>query len=411
MIGFMKSVASSTKSEVETNIYAENVVPTTGNFFYYLKLTLFHFPLAILGFFIDCLKFVVIAAYLLLKTCFLHIPMGLGNFMKLFLEHTLYVIVDSFTWPLNAVLGLKPLYYHDNPVNELLHGKSKLPFSLYIDVLIGDIFFPIFLNGLILVTISVGIAVSLVLFHKLFMMLYTEKLIITLNPLQTITSMFNASLNDVLWVMSIVENTLKSFKIIASPLVSIKDASQKQEIYVKEKKVVIQNGLKDYKQRKIEEFPSMVTSVKSKFFNAIKNKLETSVSSPSNSEQGSASSASKYSNTFEIPGTSRPSTEDSFKSGSAREDPVDSYVSGNMNGPSGATKLRRLSSIEIAETLPKDFFQNTSKLTGEITTVNGNDEDLTRYPAISEASSKMATAKNDDYGLSKRKLKNKALEQ
>lgn len=417
MIGFMKSVASASNSDVETTLYSDNAVPTISTFFYYLKLTLFHFPLAIMGFIVDCLKFVIIAAYLLLKTCFLLVPFGLVKFLKLYVEHTLYVIIDSFTWPLNAFLGLKPLYYHDNPVNELIHGTSKLPFSLYIDVMISDILFPILLNGMILVTISVGIAAALVLFHKMLMIFHTEQMILTVKPFQSITKLFDTSLNDVVWIMTIIENTLKSFKIIVSPIVSIKDANQKQEIYVKEKKIVIQNGLKDYKQRKMEEFPSMVTSAKSKFFSAIKNKLDSSVSSSSNNDRGFFSSAAgKYANAPEFPEYSRPSTEESARSGNAREEAMDSYGNNKMNENLGATKLRRLSSIEIAETLPKDFFQNTSKLTGDITTVNGNEESLKSSPPISEVSSKTGTAKNEDYGnpdaygLSKRKLKNKALE-
>ncbi|KAL6928123.1 hypothetical protein ACO0SA_002854 [Hanseniaspora valbyensis] len=415
MIGLGRSVSASSNTISDTTIYTNNISPTFYTVLYYLKVVLYHIPLAIFGFVFNCCKFSITGLYLTSKFILLNIPLGFISFIKLYVEHMIYVIIDSFFWPIDIVLGLKPIYQDDNMVNQCLHGKCKFPFSLYGNVLINDIIFPIFLNGLILIGICFFVATTLVLFHKLVMMLYTDKLVFNVTPFKTIQGMYNSLFDDLLWILSLVEDTLKTITDLISPLTYIRQSTSKQDPENKGKKFKIQKELNDYKDNALKEMPGMASNVRNKVFNAIRNKVESSLSASSSSSSSSVNKNSKT-NLHKEQVTpdiniekSKPSTQGSCNSSMSKEDIDDSQMIHNSH------KLRRLSSIELASALPKDYFQIKNKNTDETTFIDEDNIDIKIQANITDISSNATAVKQkdlddkDSVGLSKRKLKNKSI--
>ena len=410
MLGLGGSVSASSNTISGTTIYTDNISPTFYTVLYYLKVALYHIPLALVGFVFNCCKFSIIGLYLTSKFILLNIPLGFISFIKLYVEHMVYVIIDSFFWPIDIVLGLKPIYQDDNMVNQCLHGKCKFPFSLYGNVLINDIIFPIFLNGLILIGICFFVATTLVLFHKLVMMLYTDKLVFTVTPFKTIQGMYNSLFDDLLWILSLVEDTLKTITDLISPLTYIRQSTSKQDPESKGNKFKIQKELNDYKDNALKEMPGMASNVRDRVFSAIRNKVESSLSSSSSVNKNGKANIHKEQITPDINiEKPRPSTQGSSNSSMSREDIDDSQIIHKSH------KLRRLSSIELASALPKDYFQIKNKNTDETTFIDEDNIDIKIQANITDISSNATAVKQkdlddkDSVGLSKRKLKNKAI--
>ncbi|XBW37811.1 hypothetical protein QEN19_003387 [Hanseniaspora menglaensis] len=418
---FGVSKVSTLIDEGETKMFTENAVLSGNTLLKCFKFILIQIPVGLVYFtFIFC-KFAILAQYFLLKTLFLHIPLGLIKFFYMYVEHTIYVIVDSSTLPINAVLGLKPLYHEDNPINKLLHGKSNIFLSFYANTIISDLIFPIVLNMLVLFTVCFFIAISLVLFHKFVSLFQSEKLVFKITPFKTVQKMIKSLNNDFHWIVSIIEETIRAISDIVSPIASLRSMTVKkikkgvsENLDVESnssngssgKRYIIQKGLKEYREGTFNDIPELATTVKDKLINVIKDKIEMKLNE---------SSANSDFADLEITAPKLPARKtSSFNSSSDGSETINSVKnvensSNDQSKLSEGTQIRRISSIELAESMPKDYFQKNVNVAEQTMITTFNSEKT--IPEVSEASESSGTetlqTKNNETKSSSNSLGNR----
>ena len=183
-----------------------------------LKLLVIDTPVLIIKLNIQASRFIALAVYYLFKTLFFIVPRGAFTFSKNYVRDLCFVIIDSFTWPVNIILGIKPIYHDENTINKMMSGHLYLPYTFYAQVIFSDILYPITMNFLMILSIGFMIGLSLFIIHRILSMLYMEKLVVNINPFETTRTLFDNAYNDVKWTLDVVHTTLRTFSEVLRPL-------------------------------------------------------------------------------------------------------------------------------------------------------------------------------------------------
>ncbi|KAF0278892.1 hypothetical protein FOG50_00256 [Hanseniaspora uvarum] len=279
-------------------------------------------------------------------------PRGLFTFTKSYIRDLCFVIIDSFTWPINLILGIMPIYHKENSINKILTGNISLPYIFYLQVVYRDILCPMVMNFLLVLTVGFMIGLSIFVLHKALTALHTEKLVITINPFETTKTIFDNAYNDVKWVFELVNTTAKTFSDLLKPLNSLRNMDE--EIITTELKQVHQK----YNPMTIKGTMNILSVVKGKVFN----KNETA--------EVQTEIPEKKSNTRPFSQATGVSFDDmdgelTRRKIILRRDSSDKKADKNT--------IQRISSIDVAESLPKNFFQDkNSTEIAEDSTVSSN---------------------------------------
>ncbi|KAL6932893.1 uncharacterized protein HGUI_00287 [Hanseniaspora guilliermondii] len=315
------------------------------------KLLIIDTPLLILKISWQISWFVLFAVYFILRTIFLVLPKGIFTFTKNYLRDLCFVIIDSFTWPINKVLGIKPIYHKDSWFNSLLSGNVLLPYSFYAQVIFSDVMYPITLNFLLVMSFGFMIGSTLYVLDKILRMLYSKKLVININPFETTRRLFDNAYNDVRWVVELVNSTLETLSEIVKPLTSLRNVDE-TVITTELKKVH-----KDYNPMTIRGTMNIIGVVKDKVFSkGNKNTDAKNIVNENNSDKPSTQG-----------------TDVSFDSMDGELTRRNIIITDSIGKHTDKNTIQRISSIDLAENLPKDFFQekNSTKIE-DSTVLNGN---------------------------------------
>lgn len=296
--------------------------------------------------------FVLFTIYFILRTIFFILPKGIFTFTKNYIRDLCFVVIDSFTWPINKILGIKPIYQSDSWVNSLFSGSALLPYSFYIQVIFSDVMYPITMNFLLVLSIGFIIGLTVFALDRILRMFYSSKLVIHINPFETTKALFDNAYNDVKWVVELANSTLQTFSDMVKPLNSLRNIDEK--VVTTELKKVHQ----EYNPMTIKGAMNIMWVVKDKVLS--KRDKNTDVKK-----------SSRESN------SSRPSTQgtdislDSLDGELTRRNII--IRTDSIDKHNDKTTMQRISSIDIAENLPKDFFQgkNSTKIE-DSTVLNGN---------------------------------------
>jgi len=245
-----------------------------------------------------------------------------------------------------------PIYHKENSINKILTGNISLPYIFYLQVVYRDILYPMVMNFLLVLTVGFMIGLSIFVLHKALTALHTEKLVITINPFETTKTIFDNAYNDVKWVFELVNTTAKTFSDLLKPLNSLRNMDE--EIITTELKQVHQK----YNPMTIKGTMNILSVVKGKVFN----KNETA--------EVQTEIPEKKSNTRPFSQATGVSFDDmdgelTRRKIILRRDSSDKKADKNT--------IQRISSIDVAESLPKNFFQdkNSTKI-AEDSTVSSN---------------------------------------
>ena len=322
-----------------------------------LKLLVIDTPVLIIKLNIQASRFIALAVYYLFKTLFFIVPRGAFTFSKNYVRDLCFVIIDSFTWPVNIILGIKPIYHDENTINKMISGNLYLPYTFYAQVIFSDIFYPITMNFLMILSIGFMIGLSLFIIHRILSMLYMEKLVVNINPFETTRTLFDNAYNDVKWTLEVVHTTLRTFSEVLRPLSSLRNIDE--EMVISELKKAHQN----YNPMTMKGSLNILSAVKGKVFNKTE-KIQ--VQSKKTEEKVTSRSSTQ-------------GTEVSF-------DSMDGELSrrkiilrtDSIDNNSDKNSMQRISSIDLAESLPKDFFQdkNSTKINENTTILNNTSKKI-----------------------------------
>lgn len=322
-----------------------------------LKLLVIDTPVLMIKLTIQASRFFTLVVYYLFKTFLFIIPRSVFTFSKNYIRDLCFVIIDSFTWPINLILGIKPIYHDENTINKMIPGNLLLPYTFYAQVIFSDILYPITMNFLMI--LSIGFIIGLILFiiHRILSLLYMEKLVININPFETTRTLFDNAYNDVKWVLEVVHNTLRTFSEVLRPLSSLRNIDE--ETITAELKNVHQN----YNPMTVKGTMNILSAVKGKVFSKTE---KVQVQSKKTEEKV----------------TSRSSTQgtdisfDSMDGELSRRNII--LRTDSIDNKSDKNSIQRISSIDLAESLPKDFFQdkNSTKINEDTTVLNNTSKKI-----------------------------------
>ena len=316
------------------------------------ELLIISIPLFVIQICFQITRLSVLSIYYFFKTILFIVPRGLFTFTKSYIRDLCFVIIDSFTWPINLILGIMPIYHKENSINKILTGNISLPYIFYLQVVYRDILYPMVMNFLLVLTVGFMIGLSIFVLHKALTALHTEKLVITINPFETTKTIFDNACNDVKWVFELVNTTAKTFSDLLKPLNSLRNMDE--EIITTELKQVHQK----YNPMTIKGTMNILSVVKGKVFN----KNETA--------EVQTEIPEKKSNTRPFSQATGVSFDDmdgelTRRKIILRRDSSDKKADKNT--------IQRISSIDVAESLPKNFFQDkNSTEIAEDSTVSSN---------------------------------------
>lgn len=335
-----------------TELYTNNVNTKFTYIINTFRLLIIDTPLLILKTSWQVSWFVLFAIYFILRAVFFIFPKGIFTFTKNYIRDLCFVLIDSFTWPINKILGINPIYQKDSWVYSLFSGNALLPYSFYIQVIFSDVLYPITMNFLLLMSIGSIIGLILYSLDRVLRMFYSKKLVITINPFETIKTLFHNAYSDVRWVVELANSTLQAFSELIKPLNSLRNIDEKG-ITTEIKKVH-----QEYNPMTMKGAMNLMWVVKDKVLSKGDKKSEIKKSS-------------------KRPNSSRPSTQgtdisfDSLDGELTRRNLIIRTESTDKHNDK--TTMQRISSIDLAENLPKDFFQekNSTKIE-DSTVLNGN---------------------------------------
>lgn len=335
-----------------TELFTNNVNTEFTYIINVARLLIIDTPLLILKICWQVSWFVLFATYFILRTIFFILPKGIFTFTKNYIRDLCFVIIDSFTWPINKILGIKPIYQKDSWVNSLLSGNALLPYSFYIQVIFSDVMYPITMNFLLVMSIGFMIGLIQYALDRVLRMFHSKKLVIHINPFETTKTLFDNAYNDVRWVVELANSTLQTFSEMVKPLNSLRNIDEK--VITTELKKVHQ----EYNPMTIRGAMNIIWVVKDKVFS-----------------KGDKNTDIKKSGKETI--SSRPSTQgtdisfDSLDGELTRRNII--IKTDSIDKHNDKTTMQRISSIDLAENLPKDFFQekNSTKIE-DSTVLNGN---------------------------------------